>query len=83
MLAVRLWVLQNDANTPAASTELASAPSCRACGAPLPAGTVVGVCNEDACFDGDVFAGVNAIKAAFGSRSARALAGPVVQLVDA
>ena len=52
-------------------------------GGPLPTGTISGVCNEDACFDGDVFAGVLGIKAAFGSRSARALAGPVVQLVGA
>ncbi len=85
MLAIRLWVLQNDANTPAVSTtvETAPAPSCRSCGGPLPAGTIVGVCNEDACFDGDIFAGVLGIKAAFGSRSARELAGPVVQLVGA
>ncbi len=87
-LAVRLWNLKNDlATTPAATAQPAPAPkpapACRACGGPLPAGTVSGVCNEDACFDGDVFAGVLGIKAAFGSRSACALSGPVVQLVGA
>ena len=83
--AYRLWLVQEGRVSTIVETAPAPAPapSCRACGGPLPAGTISGVCNEDACFDGDVFAGVNAIKAAFGSRSARALAGPVVQLVGA
>ena len=88
MLAVRMWKLKNDVEQDGAGSQPAApapkpAPSCRACGGPLPAGTISGVCNEDACFDGDVFAGVLGIKAAFGSRSARALSGPVVQLVGA
>jgi len=87
MLVVRMWKLKNDIEQAAGSQPAASAPkpapSCRSCGGPLPAGTIRGVCNEGACFDGDVFAGVLGIKAAFGSRSARVLAGPVVQLVGA
>jgi len=88
VLAVRLWKLKHDVAQKAAGAQPAApapkpAPACRSCGGPLPAGTISGVCNEDACFDGDVFAGVLGIKAAFGSRSARALSGPVVQLVGA
>ena len=82
--AYRLWTIQqNAAGSQPAAPAPKPAPSCRSCGGPLPAGTISGVCNADACFDSDVFAGVNAIKAAFGSRSARALSGPVVQLVGA
>ncbi len=62
--AVRLWKLQHDARRPMPAPR--PVPRCTHCGGPVSAGVIVGACDD--CYDvADIFDGVAAIKAAFGS----------------
>jgi len=63
ILAVRMWTLWAKGEAPAVRPAPAT---CRVCTQELPAGLIVGLC--DACDEaGLMFAGVSAIKVAFGS----------------
>ncbi len=71
-----MWKLQQDreqAQQPKARKSQGSKaakpePRCTVCGGPVPQGVIVGTCNAPECYDAaDIFEGVAAVKAAFGS----------------